>query len=203
MTKLYLKTCNYCLKKNQFHFTCSPVSLEQNIFAMDLRSANKISEKPPPRLRLSLTRSMSTDVDHGERGSVYHRQVRRKAKQRVSKRRPDGTSNKIIRPVRKKEEEEVMEEDWEGISEEEKQESECTTEDRCEGSLYGQLDELNSAVQSVYPQLPYFDPTPLEGQARGILFGGIFVCFSGPISINIFWKGTRCSIIDPITFWQM
>ncbi|KAM7372317.1 hypothetical protein PAMP_009494 [Pampus punctatissimus] len=107
----------------------------RNIFAMDLRSAHKVQDKPPPRLRLSLTRSMSTDVDQGERGSMYCRQARRRSKYRASKRGPDGPSNKPIRPPRKKEE--SMEEDWGGTSEEEKQESESITEERCEDSLYG------------------------------------------------------------------
>ncbi|KAM7386483.1 hypothetical protein PAMA_009203 [Pampus argenteus] len=102
---------------------------------MDLRSAHKVQDKPPPRLRLSLTRSMSTDVDQGERGSMYCRQARRRSKYRASKRGPDGPSNKPIRPPRKKEE--SMEEDWGGTSEEEKQESESTTEERREDSLYG------------------------------------------------------------------
>ncbi|XP_029364291.1 chromobox homolog 7a [Echeneis naucrates] len=106
----------------------------RNIFAMDLRSAHKVAEKP--RLRLSLTRSMSTDVDQGEQGSMYHRSVRRKSKQRVAKRGPVGPPNKPIRPLRKKDV--PMEEDWNSVSEEEKQESESTTKERHEGSLYGQ-----------------------------------------------------------------
>ncbi|XP_067332896.1 chromobox homolog 7a isoform X2 [Channa argus] len=102
----------------------------KNIFGMDLRSAHKVVDKPLPRLRLSLTRSMSTDVDRGER---YRRPGRRRTKQRLTKR---GSSNKPIHPLRKKEE--PMEEDWSGTSEEEKQETESTTEERHEGSLYGQ-----------------------------------------------------------------
>ena len=66
---------------------------------------------------------------------MYRRPVRRKSKQRVAKRRPDGPSNKPIRPLKKKEE--PMEEDWSSISEEEKQESESTTEERREDSIYG------------------------------------------------------------------
>ncbi|CAK6975158.1 chromobox homolog 7a [Scomber scombrus] len=108
----------------------------RNIFAMDLRSAHKLPDKAPPRLRLSLTRSMSTDVDQGERGSMYCRQARRRSKFRASKLGPDGPSNKPIHPPRKKEE--SMEEDWGVTSEEEKQESEGTTEERREDSLYGQ-----------------------------------------------------------------
>ncbi|XP_029294386.1 LOW QUALITY PROTEIN: chromobox homolog 7a [Cottoperca gobio] len=100
----------------------------RNIFAMDLRSANKASEKPPPRLRLSLTRSMSTDVDQGERGSLYRRLARRKSKQRVSKRGSEGPSNNSILPLRKIEE--PIEEDWGATSEE------SNTEERHEDSLY-------------------------------------------------------------------
>lgn len=100
----------------------------RNIFAMDLRSAHKITEKPPPRLRLSLTRSMSTDVDH--------RPIRGRRKLRMVKRRAEGVSNKVIRPVVKTEE--VLEADWGGTSEEEKQGSDSNTEDRCEDSIYGQ-----------------------------------------------------------------
>lgn len=107
---------------------------------MDLRSAHKVAEKPPPRLRLSLTRSMSTDVDQGERGGMYRRPLRRRSKQRMAKRGPDGPSNKPIRPLRKKEE--PMEEDWCDTSEEEKQESESTTEERREDSLYGQFSKF-------------------------------------------------------------
>ncbi|XP_056263940.1 chromobox homolog 7a isoform X2 [Pseudoliparis swirei] len=110
----------------------------RNIFAMDLRSANKALEKPPPRLRLSLTRSMSTDVDAGERGSLYRRLARRKIKHRASKRGLEGPSNKTMVPLRKTEE--PMEEDWCGTSEEEKQESEGTAEETHKDSLYGELE---------------------------------------------------------------
>ncbi|XP_070703731.1 chromobox homolog 7a [Pempheris klunzingeri] len=106
----------------------------RNIFAMDLRSAHK--EKPPPRLRLSLTRAMSTDVDQGERGRVYRRPAWRKSRQRVSKQGPERRPHKTIRPLRKKEA--PMEEDWCSTSEEDKQESESTTEERHDGSLYAQ-----------------------------------------------------------------
>ncbi|XP_031176572.1 chromobox homolog 7a isoform X1 [Sander lucioperca] len=100
----------------------------RNIFAMDLRSANKALEKPPPRLRLSLTRSMSTDVDQGEQSSLYRGLARRKSKQRVSKRGPAGPSNKTTFPLEKIEE--PIEEDWGVTSEEEKHESESITEER-------------------------------------------------------------------------
>nr|XP_019961549.1 PREDICTED: chromobox protein homolog 8-like [Paralichthys olivaceus] len=110
--------------------------LLRNLFAMDLRSAHKAAVKPTPRLRLSLTRAMSTDVDQGERSSIYRRPLRRRSHQRVAKRGPDGPSNKPLQPLRKKEE--PMEEDWSGTSEEEKQEeSESTSEEQREDSLYG------------------------------------------------------------------
>ncbi|XP_068574700.1 chromobox homolog 7a [Cebidichthys violaceus] len=123
----------------------------RNIFAMDLRSANKVSEKPPPRLRLSLTRSMSTDVDQGERGSLYRRLARRKIKQRVSKRGQEGIANKTLLPLRKKEE--PIEEDWGATSEEEKPESESTAEEIREDSLYG---------QSLCSSPPLLEPQDLE-----------------------------------------
>lgn len=58
---------------------------------MDLRSAHKASEKPPARLRLSLTRSLDTGPGScGEQGGargggLYRRLARRKNKQRVSR----------------------------------------------------------------------------------------------------------------------
>lgn len=107
----------------------------QNIFAMDLRSAHKVPEKPSSRLRLSLTRSMSTDVDQGERGSMYRRLARRKSKQRVSKRGSD-CREKAQRP-RKEEQEEPMEQDWASTTEEKKQEPECITEETHQDSLCG------------------------------------------------------------------
>lgn len=67
---------------------------------------------------------MSTDVDQ----ALYRRPAWRKSKQRVAKRGLEGSRHKTIRP-----------EDWGGTSEEEKQESESTTEERHEDSLYGQF----------------------------------------------------------------
>ncbi|XP_061741062.1 chromobox homolog 7a [Nerophis ophidion] len=86
----------------------------RNLFAMDLRSAHKAPDKPPPRLRLSLTRAMSTDVDNGDHGSQYCRSAKRRSKQRVM-------------PVAKK----VA--DWGDTSEEEKHELVGRDD-----SLYGQ-----------------------------------------------------------------
>lgn len=96
---------------------------------MDLRSAHKVTEKPTPRVRLSLTRSMSTDVDQ-----VYRRPIRR-SRQRVTNAGVVRSSNKPVRRLRNKVEH--MEEDWGGTSEEDKPESEGTVEERCEDSSYG------------------------------------------------------------------
>ncbi|XP_037111943.1 chromobox homolog 7a [Syngnathus acus] len=97
----------------------------RNIFAMDLRSAHKAPDKP--RLRLSLTRAMSTDVDHVERGSAHSRSVRRRrSKQLASKR---SRSNIAVGGKKGQ--------DWEDTSEEDKQESESNTEERRADSLYG------------------------------------------------------------------
>ncbi|XP_011602050.1 uncharacterized protein isoform X1 [Takifugu rubripes] len=90
----------------------------RNLFAMDLRSSHK--EKPRPRLRLSLTRAMSTDIDQGERAGMFRRPLWRKNRQRASKRGPEGPSHRTICPLRKKK---SLEEDWVATSEEDKQES--------------------------------------------------------------------------------
>ncbi|XP_014868212.1 PREDICTED: polycomb group protein Pc-like [Poecilia mexicana] len=103
----------------------------RNIFGMDLRSAHKDDEKPPPRLRLSLTRSMSTDVEQACR-----RRARRRNRQRVTKAFPKHSSNKPIHEQKMKIE--PVEKDWGGTSEEDKPGCESTTEERCEDSLYGQ-----------------------------------------------------------------
>lgn len=102
----------------------------RNIFGMDLRSAHK--EKPPPRLRLSLTRAMSTDVEQGERAGVFRGPAWRKKQQRAAKRGPDRALHKTIRPLRKKEK--PREEEW-GVttSEEDKREAERAKEDNSYG----------------------------------------------------------------------
>ncbi|KAM6965986.1 chromobox homolog 7a [Tautogolabrus adspersus] len=122
----------------------------RNIFAMDLRSTHKVVEKPPPRLRLSLTRSMSTDVDQGERGGVYRRYTWGKTKHRASRRGPEQPSHKAIGPPAKKKEGRV-EDEWSSSSsstEEERQECDDVTEERREGSLYAALkaQEVNAHV---------------------------------------------------------
>lgn len=100
----------------------------RNIFGMDLRSAHKEDEKPPPRLRLSLTRSMSTDVEQ-----VCRRPLRRRNRQRVTKGYRKHPSNKPILEQKRK-----VEKDWGGTSDDDKAGCESTAEERCGDSLYGQ-----------------------------------------------------------------
>uniref|UniRef100_A0AAV2KIZ4 Chromo domain-containing protein n=1 Tax=Knipowitschia caucasica TaxID=637954 RepID=A0AAV2KIZ4_KNICA len=75
--------------------------LLRNIFAMDLRSANKISKKVP-RLRLSLTRSSSTDVDH---------RLLRRRRLRVNRCRAERPHKRIQSRTPQE-----LEADWEGTS---------------------------------------------------------------------------------------
>ncbi|XP_077590928.1 chromobox homolog 7a [Stigmatopora nigra] len=101
----------------------------RNLFAMDLRSAHKAPDKPPSRLRLSLTRAMSTDVDQGERGGVYGRQARRRNQQLASKRRSSVRSNRVVEGKKM--------EEWDDTNEEMKHESKSTTMKEPEDSLHG------------------------------------------------------------------
>lgn len=64
----------------------------QNMYPMDLRSAHKVPEKPPPRLRLSLTRSVGAELEPGvrpcrpgERPGVLRRLEKRRSKQGVAR----------------------------------------------------------------------------------------------------------------------
>lgn len=103
---------------------------------MDLRSAHK--EKPPPRLRLSLTRAMSTDVEQGERAGVFRGPAWRKKQQRAAKRGAERALHKTIRPLRKKEKH--QEEEW-GVtsSEEDKREAKRAKKEGREDNSYGQF----------------------------------------------------------------
>ncbi|XP_055744301.1 uncharacterized protein LOC129827446 isoform X3 [Salvelinus fontinalis] len=105
----------------------------RNIYAMDLRSAHKVPDTP--RMRLSLTRSMGSELDQGslpfragEGGSVYRRLARRKNKQRVPKPVSDNNSLQPLTRIQ-----DPMEHEWQGA--EERPESELTTDTR-ENSLF-------------------------------------------------------------------
>lgn len=109
---------------------------------MDLRSAHK--EKPPPRLRLSLTRAMSTDVEQGERAGVFRSPAWRKKQQRAAKRGAERALHKTIRPLRKKEKH--QEEEWGVTSEDDKQEAESAKREGRVHSLYGQFCHPDAVV---------------------------------------------------------
>lgn len=102
----------------------------QNIYAMELRSAQKPSEKPAPRFRLSLARSMGAGLHHNGRrcrnaeGGVYHhRFLKRRSRQCVPK-PPESTESPRQRTLTLEkdaaEEEDEEEKEWE--KEEEQQE---------------------------------------------------------------------------------
>ncbi|XP_021413670.2 uncharacterized protein LOC110486408 isoform X3 [Oncorhynchus mykiss] len=117
----------------------------RNIYAMDLRSAHKVPDTP--RLRLSLTRSMGSELDQGslpyragEGGSVYPRLARRKNKQRVSKPVSDNNSLQPLTRIQ-----DPMEHEWQGA--EERPESELTTDTR-ENSLF-----RHSRSECSYPMM--------------------------------------------------
>ncbi|KAG9279176.1 M-phase phosphoprotein 8-like [Astyanax mexicanus] len=101
----------------------------RNIYAMELRSAHKGPVKPPPRIRLSLARSVGAELEHSGRrfrakvgGVFHHRQEKRKSRQCAFK-RPNYAENPRQRPPTHKkdsaeeeeedEEEEEEEEEWE------------------------------------------------------------------------------------------
>lgn len=104
---------------------------------MDLRSAHK--EKPPPRLRLSLTRAMSTDVEQGERAGVFRGPAWRKKQRRAAKRGAERALHKTIRPLRKKETHQEEEEWGVAASGGDKQEAESGRKEGREESSYGQF----------------------------------------------------------------
>ncbi|XP_035468166.1 chromobox protein homolog 7 [Scophthalmus maximus] len=45
--------------------------LQNSVYTMDLRSAHKVPEKPPPRLRLSLTRSLVPEDEDEDEDELY------------------------------------------------------------------------------------------------------------------------------------
>ncbi|XP_036428768.1 chromobox protein homolog 7 isoform X2 [Colossoma macropomum] len=63
----------------------------QNIYTMDLRSAQKAADKSPAHLHLSLTRSLDPQIDHMDQkfqskgGAIYRQLVQHKRKKRSSR----------------------------------------------------------------------------------------------------------------------
>ncbi|KAF4080826.1 hypothetical protein AMELA_G00175780 [Ameiurus melas] len=100
----------------------------RNIYAMELRSAQKTSEKPAPRFRLSLARSMGAGLQHNARrcrngeGGVYHRLLKRRSRQFVSKplERAESPRQRTLTLEKNAAEEDEQEKEWE--KEEEQQE---------------------------------------------------------------------------------
>ncbi|TRY57728.1 hypothetical protein DNTS_012288 [Danionella cerebrum] len=75
----------------------------RNFYPMDLRSAHKIPDKPSPRIRLSLTRSMSSDVDpNGRRcrDGVSFRRFKNRLKNRFKNRQYRSKLMEGIRSAR-------------------------------------------------------------------------------------------------------
>ncbi|XP_008436114.1 chromobox protein homolog 7 isoform X2 [Poecilia reticulata] len=101
--------------------------LQNTVYTMDLRSAHKIPAKPPPRLRLSLTRSLVPDDEEDEdeedacvpsRTQAAHRKS--KQSRRLSLQRPSQEAW---------EEEDEEEEEEEDEKEEEEEEKKNSAED--------------------------------------------------------------------------
>ncbi|MCI4395231.1 hypothetical protein PGIGA_G00177840 [Pangasianodon gigas] len=102
----------------------------RNIYTMELRSAQKTSEKPAPRFRLSLARSMGAGLQHngrrcrnGEGGVYHHRLLKRRSRQCASKPAESAESPRQRTLTLEKdaaEEEDEEEKEWE--KEEEHQE---------------------------------------------------------------------------------
>lgn len=95
---------------------------------MELRSAQKTSEKPAPRFRLSLARSMGAGLQHNARrcrngeGGVYHRLLKRRSRQFVPKSLESAESprQRTLTLEKNAAEEDEQEKEWE--KEEEQQE---------------------------------------------------------------------------------
>ncbi|XP_046893937.1 chromobox homolog 7a isoform X1 [Hypomesus transpacificus] len=145
----------------------------RNIYAMDLRSSHK--EKPPPRLRLSLTRSsVSSDPDQGERAGMLRRLVKRKTRQRASKLVPDRSPPQLQTALQN-----PAEQDCGGT--EERQESECTTETH-DDSLYGWLSAIVGCQLSI-SQCSY----------SGLVHLLVYFCSAHYICILVFTGQSECS----------
>ncbi|XP_076866626.1 chromobox homolog 7a [Brachyhypopomus gauderio] len=99
----------------------------RNIYAMELRSAHKMPEKPAPRIRLSLSRSMGAELEHSGRrfrmgkGGVNHQHLeKRKSRHSVSRHTADNAGNPRQRTLTHKKD--STEEEWEEEEEKEEQE---------------------------------------------------------------------------------
>ncbi|KAK1785691.1 hypothetical protein P4O66_019032 [Electrophorus voltai] len=106
----------------------------RNIYTMELRSAHKAPEKPAPRIRLSLTRSVGAELEHSGRrcrigeGRVKHQRLeKRKSRQCVSRHTADNTENPRQRTLTHKKD--STEEEWEEEKEQEKKKRKTEKDD--------------------------------------------------------------------------
>ncbi|XP_028264517.1 chromobox protein homolog 7 isoform X2 [Parambassis ranga] len=107
--------------------------LENTVYTMDLRSAHKAPEKPPPRLRLSLMRSVAPeDEDQPYDACRPHHQIskQRRSRFRCLNSNPPSSTDEDWEGGGEEEEEEEEEEDGE--------EEEEVTAKKTEGRLNGQ-----------------------------------------------------------------
>ncbi|XP_008304597.1 chromobox protein homolog 7 [Stegastes partitus] len=122
--------------------------LENTVYTMDLRSAHKTPEKPPPRLRLSLTRSLVPEdedqpYDDCRQGPGPHL-AHRKSKQRRSQFRclnsnPPSPTQEDWEGWEEEEEEEEVENNVEDDEDrEEKEEAQKETATKRDSILHGQ-----------------------------------------------------------------
>ncbi|KAL7857041.1 hypothetical protein SRHO_G00159400 [Serrasalmus rhombeus] len=102
----------------------------QNIYTMDLRSAQKAADKSPARLHLSLTRSLDPQIDHMDQkfqakgGTIYRQLVQHKRKKRSSR-------DPSVEDWGGREEEEEDEEEDESTREEEMETDRATPNSSC------------------------------------------------------------------------
>ncbi|CAL8310109.1 unnamed protein product [Arctogadus glacialis] len=146
--------------------------LLRNLFAMDLRSQHKEEAPPPPRLRLSLARSMSTDVDpggRGARGGLCRRLAGRRGGARPSAHGPSRKHRRLLRKEKEQEEEEEEEEGgamrrgvWKCGGKPDMELSDDASEPRAD-SLYGRSE--CSSPMTLHPE----DSSAEEGLALNLL----------------------------------
>ncbi|XP_039472778.1 chromobox protein homolog 7 [Oreochromis aureus] len=120
------------------------ILLQNTVYTMDLRSAHKIPEKPEPRLRLSLTRSLLPEDDHQsyrQESRAQHR-LRRKEFRCFNSNPPSPRQENWVEHGEEDEEEEDEEEEENSMEddedrEEEQEETQKNTAKESNGILNG------------------------------------------------------------------
>ncbi|KAK9530700.1 hypothetical protein VZT92_012188 [Zoarces viviparus] len=128
--------------------------LQDTVYTMDLRSAHKTPEQPPPRLRLSLTRSLlpeDQDQDQDEPCSACG-QDPLLARRESEPRRSPYTCLDSNPPS-------PTQEDWEGRGEEEEEEEEDNVES-------GEEEEEEEEKEEALKETTETSGVPLNGQER-------------------------------------